>query len=507
MASVSFPRGGKNLTADEISGLVGDITESQKIENDIYELVFSMDRQRLYCFLTFTIKDPEKISITAEDISLELKKAGITLDPLAGNIAYAVNLMNRADTRGLSYLVVMGRPPVRGKDGWYEWHNDFPNLGKVKDEKAGRRSSPRDDHKDYREIVNVINVLKGDKLLTLHPPLVGTDGIDVDGHEMPAEPGKPVVARCGKNVEVNAEGTEFFAAIDGGLHMDQTVISVNPVFDVADDLDMAIGNIDFVGRVACHRNVQDWFTIRAKKGIEISGICEATNLESDDDIFINGGMNGKEKAVVKCGKNLYAKYLNEVESVEALGDVTVNTSIVTSHIACKGNVIVQRDGIVGGSVIALNTIDTPVLGSELGVRTKVVVGQDFLIIREMEQIQKRIDTIEAELERINNTIQPLIQNKEVLSRLPEGKKHIVKKLLGMIKELYAQKSPHDQRMIELDELSQKTAIEAKVIVRKKIFPGVTIQIKNCPLVFEEEALGPVTVMLDPKNMQLNLVRS
>lgn len=505
MALKDFPKGGKNMTKEEVVGVVGELRPvSEEGSEDGFVLFLLEDRQKMHCFLTFKIYNADNLNVSAATIPNFLQHSGIRVDLLDENVKYALTLVQRNDQRGYYYLVAAGKPARRGQDGRIEWYNNYPDLGKVC-MKSGVREQGEiqdGDPADYRNVINLINVREGAKILTVHPPTLGIAGVDIYGNELGADPGREVAVRPGKNVTSNMEQTEFFAALDGRVVFQHGVVAVDPRFEVQNDLDLSVGNIDFVGEVICYRNVPDNFSIRAEKGVEIRGVVEATNLECETNITLAGGMNGKERAYVRARGNLYAKYLNGVSDVEVSGDVVVRNSVIGSSVYTNGKLTVEHEGVVGGEISALHGLDVPVIGSELGVKTRIVVGADYQIVKEIERLMREIAGLDEEIEKINSAVAPMLSQKGSLAVLPEGKKIVVRKLLEKVKNAYSGKTPLLAKLDELDGQRYRGGEEPHVIVRKRIYPGTSIYIKDCHRIFEEGVPGPVMIVRDTKNMTL-----
>ena len=97
-------------------------------------------------------------------------------------------------------------------------------------------------------------------------PTAGQPGEDIFGNAIGCQPGKAVTARKGKNVETTPDGNEFFAQLPGMLEVVGDAVSIEPALIIQGDVDMSIGNINFIGPVKVAKDVRDDFKIRAGKG-------------------------------------------------------------------------------------------------------------------------------------------------------------------------------------------------------------------------------------------------
>ena len=154
--------------------------------------------------------------------------------------------------------IAMGTEPMHGQNGRIEFTVNFGNETNLKPLEI------EDGKVDYKEVIRLNNVKKGQPLATRIPPTKGVPGTAVTGEEIPSKPGKEAHFKVGKNVVVNAEKTAMYA-LDGLLtKTEKGKINVFPVYEINGDVDYSIGNIDFVGTVVIRGNVLTGFRIKAR---------------------------------------------------------------------------------------------------------------------------------------------------------------------------------------------------------------------------------------------------
>lgn len=393
-------------------------------------------------------------------------------------------------------LLSRGKALANGADGRVEWMIPPPQALREKKRTGGRV--------DYREYNQIVNVQQGQKILALIPPGSGETGEDVFGQKIEGQPGKVATVRKGKNVEVTGDGREFFAQVSGMLQYASDTVSVEPNMVVPNDVDMSVGNIDFLGPVKIGKDVRDGFRIRAGKEIEIGGMVEGAELESEGFIGIQGGVAGRGKGRINCKGNLEAKYLNEV-FVECGGDIVIANSITNCTVKSLGKIIVNNGGIRGASVVAQKGLKTPELGSEFGVRTIAIVGVDYHLKDKFVDLERELAAIREAVEKVETALGPLLSDGEMMAVLPPEKAEIARRLMGQLDLLVAR---GDDLAAKRDAMLAKMQVGSDVFIEvtKKIYSGVIMQIGTCKRTFELDISGPVKLLPDVENASVRVSR-
>lgn len=247
------------------------------------EYKVKLSHDRLTAELILDIRSEEK-AYSVDELMNILKEEkivfGVKLDVVA---------KISEDPNSIEYPITIaaGEPKVDGEDSYLR--NEL------------QQNHP-DDHKvfNFRAVIHIPSVRKGQLLASIVPPTIGRHGTDVTGKTIPAKPGRPLRVKPGNNVVL--ESGQFFAACDGQVSITQISISVNPVFEVKGDLDLRTGNIEFVGNISIRGNVPSGYELKAGGDIIVDGLVEAANLLSEGNIIIKGGVAGAMKGKVSAGE-------------------------------------------------------------------------------------------------------------------------------------------------------------------------------------------------------------
>lgn len=346
---------------------------------------------------------------------------------------------------------------------------------------------------DIRETNVVQTVNEGDEIATITPPIPSENGKDIFGKVCQVPKIKVIALKAGKGVRATADGLHFFAEINGrpSLEADRLGfrLSVDEVFSVRGDLDLKIGNIDFNGVVEIDGDVEDGFSVKATKSIYIGGSVGASHIEAGTNLTIQGGCNGKKQSNIYAGGNIEIKYFNET-NVKSRGNILVKNGIVNCEISTLGRVTVKSGSIRGGKIFAKMGIESYDIGSELGVKTILVPGDDYEVNAECKNIDNRIIAINKELEDINNRIAPLLKNKELLPKLPEEQRNKLKETIDCLAKLKEEKDSLNETKSSLIEQSRSDALPEAVALHN-VYHSVILKIFESRREVASKLEGPI----------------
>jgi uncharacterized protein (DUF342 family) len=240
-------------------------------------------------------------------------------------------------------------------------------------------------------------------------------------------------------------------------------------------VDFSTGNIRASGSVRVRGQVTPGFVVQAGKLAEIFGDVWEGVIEAKGDVKVRGAITAGSR--VKAGGNVSARFVLN-SRVEAEGDVDVALSVTGSEIYAKGRLrVVGSQGVIlGGEVNAALGIEARTIGSP-GSRTKVVVGVDLRVAREMEEVQKARPAVQEELKILQGNLSKefLRDPRAALLALPPTLRKPKIAILQRMKEL-------QQRALELtarhDELAQALSEtrDAQIAVSGEIHAGTSVTI-------------------------------
>lgn len=428
-------------------------------------VTFSDDKSVAY--IQFSKRD-ENFKCTEDDLMLFLRSHQVQFGIEKGVISRIAShpeeyMFNRTP-------VAMGEQPVSGKDGYIDY------AFKLKDEHQLRPLETEDGKVDFKELLSLNNVIKGQLIARRIPPEPGKPGTAVTGEPIPFKPGKEAYFKVGKNVVLDPEGTSMYAAIDGLVTTtDKGKINVFPVYEVNGDVDYSVGNIDFVGTVVVRGNVLTGFRVKAAGDIRVVGGVEGAELEAEGSIEITSGIIGYNKGCVRAGKNVKSSFIQD-GNVIAGEDVIVSQSIMHSNIRAGKNIICNgtKGLIVGGSIQAGERVTARTIGNSMSTTTSIEVGVQPELRNELAELRQRSRQLMEALDKADKALH-LLNQLASTGQLSSDKMALRVKLSATKKSTQREQEEVKGRILEIEKTLEET-VKARVDIVKRIYGGSKIVI-------------------------------
>lgn len=366
---------------------------------------------------------------------------------------------------GHSLLIAKGDPPVDGTNGYLKYYFEQTSVAEMKEDEFG--------NVDYRDLGIIKNISKGTVIADIIPETEGTPGKDVRGVVSKQFPGKPAKIHHGNGVEVSEDGTQLLAADSGNLRWNKDHFVVDKVLTISDDVDLSVGNIDFIGDIVIKGNINESFIVKA-----------------DGDITVSGNITG---ATVTAGGNLTSKLGVINSEVDVAGDMNVSfcenstinvkgsctaQSFVGCKLFCNGTLTAKggKSAIVGGKYTCLSDVEANYIGSDTYIRTVITLGNVAILAEEKTEHEKKLKEYTQQLEQLNMVCETLQKQKKA-GQLPHQREEMlatsIRAKYGHMKAIKA----INDRIAEIDKEIDGNN-DLKVIVNRAVFPGVTIKINS-----------------------------
>jgi len=366
-------------------------------------------------------------------------------------------------------VIAMGTLPTTGTDGYINYSTKL-----IKQEK--KPMELEDGSVDYREVVQLNNVQKGQLIAERVLPTEGTPGMTVTGEEIPSKKGKEARFKIGKNVVVDAEQKAMYATIDGLIaKTDKDKVNVFPVYEVNGDVDYNIGNIDFIGTVVIRGNVLSGFRVKASGDIRISGGVEGADLEAEGSIEITGGIIAGNKGSVRARMNVKSSFIQD-GNVFAGNDVIVSQSIMHSTIRAGKNVICAgtKGLIVGGLIQAGERVAARTIGNTTSTGTVIEVGVLPELRNELLELRGQLRALIEGLDKTDKALS-LLDQLASSGQLSSDRIAMRVKLTSTKKQNKQEQSEIRDRILEIEKKLEDTNT-ARIDAMKTIYGGTKIVI-------------------------------
>lgn len=426
---------------------------------DTMDLDIDRDKSKAICRFYPGSKNGGKLN--AKDImaALSVKQISFGIDQQA-IMDYLQNPVYCTDI-----LIAKGTPVTEGKDAYIEYmFNTNPNSKPAYNE---------DGSVDFHNLDVISHVQKGQLLAKLHPEDKGKPGRDICGHEVSPKPVKPAFLAVGRNISLSEDRTEAISDVTGHVKLYNGQIFVSDVYEVPADVDNSTGDIEYNGNVLVKGSIRDGFQVNAKGDVIVEGVVEGALVMSGGQIVIKRGVNGMNKGVLQARGNIICKF---IENAKVFSDGYVETgAIIHSDVSAKGDIVVanKKGFITGGVIRAGGRVEAMTIGSNMGAATRIEIGMDPDKKERFNLLQKEVTRINAE----NAKLIPVIKNYKAqvekgIELDPKNKEYYIKLKQMLIKN----KQDLESNMEEFEDLKKlmENSQNAKVVVSKDIYPGVTV---------------------------------
>lgn len=324
---------------------------------------------------------------------------------------------------------------------------------------------------DFENLNWLVPIEKGTVICDIIPQVKGHPGTDIRGCKIKPYNGKRPLLPMGENVVLNEEGTALQAKVSGQISYRNGKYHVVNTITIPGNVDLSTGSLNVRGDLIICGNVLAGFTVQASGDITVGGIVEGSQIMAGGSIVINHGMNGNLVGSLSAGKDIYCKYM-ENASVHADGDVHMD-SIVNCKVSCNGRLLIcsGRGAIIGGSAVAMGGIEAKIIGNKAGRLTTLSIGPTMQFLRESEQAERELETVEGELKK----------EKEIGQTEKVGlNQHILelrkRKIQQSLQELEAKKAMLVQGRIKADRLYPIAQISINSISMSVLEPHADCEI-------------------------------
>lgn len=380
------------------------------------------------------------------------------------------------------FPIAMGTPPLPGTDGKIIEHIPRKESLNFEEDEKGRV--------DFKELHLFRNIQKGDRICDIIPPKKGTNGLDVKGNIKKAPDGKKAIIPAGNHTAVTADGLRLVADMDGYISFQNGKFRVEDQLIINGNVDMSVGNQDFLGDIIVYGDVISGFSLKATGNIYVKGFVEGAVLTAGENIKITDGMNGSNCGELHAGGSIRSAFLENVK-VYATGNVSTQ-SMISCEVRARGSIqIDQGIGVlIGGILTAGKSVKAKTIGSKAHRKTEIFVGMTPEIRDQKKENTKKLE----ETRNTRSLLKKNIQFLQSIEPLPDDKAALLKQLIEQ-EELYGQiEQQFEQELTKLKEIS---SYQNCFVQSDTIYPPARITIgaatysidttsTNCKLYLSEE---------------------
>ncbi|MCW7495475.1 FapA family protein [Leptospira levettii] len=361
------------------------------------------------------------------------------------------------------YVIAKGFLPIPGKDGEIKIYFRSDNKPQLEEDEHGRIN--------YKNIGVIQSVKPGDLIAEKIPPKKGEFGKTVTGTILPYQEEKTVEWILGPNVELKED--KLYAKIAGRPVLSAAwEIKVDEVIQL-EAVDYSTGNIDFPGTIIVEEKIGDGFSLTTSGSIIIRNSVGKAFLKAKGDIVLSGGFMGRGEGYIESEGNIYAKFV-EQGKLTAQGSIFVEEAVMHSEISAKDFIRVMggRGEVIGGTIIAGNSLTCAKLGAVVETKTKVAIGTPPELLDELNRMKKEISEKEITLHKVQLTLTKLVEKSQKKELSQEEKDTITK--LKDANDKFTKVLETQIKQFETALGSYEPNPDAFVEVEREVFPGVDL---------------------------------
>ncbi|MFU8787422.1 MAG: DUF342 domain-containing protein [Methylobacter sp.] len=385
-------------------------------------------------------------------------------------------------------IIAHGLSAVPGTDTQFQ--SLIPEMGERK---------PHIDEKgfaNYRDLGQLNIVRQGEPLMRRIPATEGTRGQDVTGQILAPQPGKDLPFTAGlQGAEIDPNDNNLLlAAITGQPKLVIHGAIVEPTINLP-LVDLSTGNMNFEGTINIKGDVREGMKIYATGDVFVGGTVEAAEIEAGGNIVIKGGVLGRSErkgdtdeaptfgAKIISKGSISARFV-ENALLEAGTDIIIEEFSMHNHLTALNRILVGKSGgkkshIIGGITCASMLVKAGMIGSTSGSLTKVKVGLNPYLQRQVDRLKVELEENEKEQEDIKKIGMFVMSNPE------KNKNGLLKKLLHTREKLEADYAKLNEKRIQI--LSEMPVVDqVQVIVENAVYCGTEIHIGHAVWKNEED---------------------
>ncbi len=293
----------------------------------------------------------------------------------------------------------------------------------------------------------------------------------------------------GNNVHVSVDSNELLASRDGFAVLEGGLLHVNDIFHVHGDVNYATGNIKCTGPVVIEGDVRSGFRVESTSSIYIGGTVEAAHIFSQyGDITVQFGIVGHGRAKILAGGGLTCGFIQEA-TVSVRKNVVISHYSINSQISAGGQVILKGNEAIirGGSV----TTEKGILANQIGSEHRTFTELKIRSFTENEsqskiwEISRKRSDINIRLSSIKKRLEFLEVLRKRLGSLSPGKDKEIDFLQNEKNRLQQSMEELAKTETSLQQEAAKEQIRKEIVVQKKLFPNVSIDIGGVGVVIDQ----------------------
>ncbi|MBN1577134.1 MAG: DUF342 domain-containing protein [Chitinispirillaceae bacterium] len=452
--------------------------------NGTFELEITPDNMAVLC--TVHPPGPGGCLRGKEELLRLLSEKGVCSGILETDIDTMLALCGRGAYPSEPFTIARGIPPVNGNNGKLQYcFNTKTSLSP---------SINSEGHADYKSI-NIVNSIKGQQeLVVLVPPTPGSDGSDVLGHTLPAEPGNAAKLPQGPHTVIDRENPGLLRAeVDGIVRLSGGVVEVCEGFVVPGDVDFSTGNINYNKSVVVNGDVKAGFKVHCGGDLQVNGTIEDCRITVGGNVLCKYGFVGQSKGVIDAKGDVNLGFMKN-QTVRCFKNITIAKEALNCTLLSRDTIFVHGTplSIVGGMVKARTSITAYAAGNHTGIRTLLEAGIDYLM-------EEELAAVDEQYKSAGTHYRSLVESFNRFRQTVAGRKHFSSIEQKKVNDFAAALKQAKQQLDVLEERKSIIAgkihplADACIKIEHAAYPGTLFKFGERHFFLKEELAGPKNI--------------
>ena len=477
--TASVPEGrGEGAIRSRGSGGEGDDSGQPRV-------MIRVSEDKLQAFIS--IQPPAKVpaaDLDADSILRCWRESGLDAEALSHDSAKSF-----ADAWNSTHALVEERlaaeavnPPAPGADARMDYLLDTSMKFKPAEEGGAV---------DFRDLNLIKPVKQGQPLARKIQAQLGIHGIDLYGQPVPAPDGNDIEIPKGPNTEISkTDPNMLIASVAGFLQTKDGLIGVSECFVVDGSVDFSTGNITYEQSSMIRGDISDGFTVNVGGALEVGGGVGEAKLLIGGDVLIRKGFVGSGHGLISAKGGITLGFSSN-QTLRAHGDVILEKESFNCQIYSRKTLSVYGP-LVSGLAMALRSIQCRVAGNDLGTKTELEAGMDYILHENKLQLEEKIKELTTHLAKINLKLKAFREIYRARKRFSASEAKLILELRDMQDKIQARLPELEKRKLDIaDQIRQGYQQQGLCVkVEKKVNPGVVIRVGSDVFRVQEEMTGP-----------------
>jgi len=443
----------------------------------------SEDKLKAYLALKPPLKNPPA-PIDADFLLRRWREAQLDPEAFPESVAEALaNEWNQAKVELPERLVAeAAHPPIPGADARVEYIVD-PSLTFKPPEEGGSV--------DFRNLNLVKPVKQGQPLARKAPATQAVHGINLFGQPAPAPDGVDIEIPLGLNTEIApADPATVIASVSGFLQLKDGKLQVNECFVVDGSVDFSTGNIAYDQSAVIRGDIGDGFTVNVGGALEVGGSVGEAKLVIGGDVLVKKGFVGSGHGLIAAKGSVTLGFASN-QIIRSHGSITLEKESFNCQLGSRKSISVYGT-LVGGLAIAFTEINCRVAGNEMGSKTEIEAGLDYVLHENKALLDEKLKELTGHLAKVTQKLTRIREGYRARKRFTAAEAKLILELRDMQEKIQMRLPELEKRRLGILEQIRLGYVRDGICVKvdKKVNPGVVIKVGPEVFRVQEEMAGP-----------------